>query len=142
MEGSLQTQPPQTRSSPHGWSVPTCVALGTHTPMNQHRPTSHQWTHQRPTHRPVCCEPAGNSIHTAAHCTPNIRAASGCGGQRPKHTTPYTLPQGKGPCPAPPRQGPPRLREKVLNTIPQTRLHTFPAAKTVTERRGGWGVKG
>lgn len=43
---------------------------------------------------------SGNSIPTAALCTPNVQAASGCGATG-LNTTPYPLPQSRGPFPAP-----------------------------------------
>ena len=59
-------------------------------PMNQYRPTPHPRTHQGPTHKArLLCEPAGNSIHTAALCAPDRQAASSCGAKglnTPHHT--------------------------------------------------------
>lgn len=74
---SLRAQLPQTRSSLVAGVSPTCMLRGNHAPP---------WAHPLPVDKPemdaqalLLCNPIGNSVYTAAFCTPTVQAVSRCG---------------------------------------------------------------
>lgn len=131
---SLQAQVPQHRGSPGGYCVPTCMPQAPVHPCTSTGPSPTRG-HIRGRRTGPFTVGACRKQHLHSCALHTNRAGRLWLWGRGLSTSHGPLSPSAG-FPSPPlRTKPTRLREKVLNTIPRTRLQIFPGAKGVTEGR-------